>query len=58
MKYRDIKLDCEYLLGECYITCAIQVKKWYGWVTIRYVEGEASFVDNKVEKILQELKYD
>ena len=56
MKYRAIKLDCEYLLGECYITCAIQVKKWYGWVTIRYVEGEASFVDNKVEKILQELK--
>ena len=36
----------------------VQVKKWYGWVTILYVEGEASYVDNKVKKFLQILEHD
>lgn len=58
MKYRAIKLNSDYLLGKGYLESAIQVKKWYGWVTIRYVEGEASFVENKVKNILQELEHD
>lgn len=57
MKYRAIKLDYDYIQGKCYIISAIQVKKWYGWVTILYVEGEASYVDDKVKKFLQELEH-
>ncbi len=58
MKYRVLNLNCDHLLGKCCIDYAIQVKKWYGWVTIRYIFGELDYVNNKVEKILYELEHD
>lgn len=57
MKYRVIKLNCDHILGKCYVESAIQVKKWYGWVTILCVAGEVSYVNDKVKKFLQELEH-
>lgn len=53
MKYRKILLDCM-PIGQFYQTYIIQVKKWYGWVTIYKAEGEDAF--DKVKKVLDTLR--
>lgn len=53
-KYRTLIVDDD----NGYITQIIQVKKWYGWITIYSVEGSYITVKNKIDKILKELNND
>lgn len=51
MKYRALEVDNEY----GYSTQIIQVKKWYGWVTIYTISDKFAKAKNKIFKLLSEL---
>lgn len=55
-KYRYIDVDFSQEDGEDILTRVIQVKKWYGWVTIYTIEDELTVVINKTVKILKLLQ--
>lgn len=55
-KYRYIDVDFNQEDGEDILTRVIQVKKWYGWVTIYTIEDELTAVVNKTVKILKLLQ--
>lgn len=56
MKYRHRIIACDYVMFRCQTRMIIQVKKWYGWVTIYSIEDEYNEALKKVNFILKELR--
>lgn len=55
-KYRCLNVHCEHCFDVCLLTRIIQVKKWYGWVTIYTIEAPYDEAVEKTDKILKLLK--
>lgn len=51
-KYRTILIHSDYINDLHYVTYIVQVKKWYGWVTIKTVDGPEDDVYDKLDSIL------
>lgn len=59
MEYRCIWVDDDCMKDIGFVVILhIQVKKWYGWVTIRIINGPMETAFAKANKILYELRND
>lgn len=58
MKYRIIPVSREQYMDVVLATNIIQVKKWYGWVTFKTIEGIEEYVDKYCENLLNILNLD
>lgn len=57
MKYRKIVVNIETYYDEVFYTIDIQVKKWYGWVTIKTMESnDLKYLNIEADDILDKLE--
>ena len=56
MKYRKMIVNCDRMCDNCWFTIIVQVKKWYGWVTVKTMESnDYEYIHNCADEILDKL---